>query len=246
MTPLLAVTRAGPVPSDDYLDGTFLRRSQSQLSERHSYDDGSYKQDYSYYQNQGDWSDSNDKDQQYQGKGGSWDDQTKSSQHSWDGHKGVTTTITSITSSPTSIASVSSPTWSGPTSGIPQLPMSMPTPSAALSPERISLISGQVIKARQRAIDSSKVNSAGSSSSSWQLPRAGDGYTAGQQVTLQWASSSSIQQTTSMNLRLCLLRNDNDLQSAESGSLNVNQACGTAVAISCTASADGRNTLLSL
>lgn len=110
------------------------------------------------------------------------------------------------------------------------VPLAVPSPQPTLTPQRVSLLTSQVIKARQRAVDAShsQINPI-SSPSIWLSPHPGDAFQTGQEISLQWSSAPSIA-TADYQLRLCILKNTVDLQQAQAGSFDQG-ACGLAIPV---------------
>ncbi|UZJ55357.1 hypothetical protein CBS101457_004677 [Exobasidium rhododendri] len=130
--------------------------------------------------------------------------------------------------------------WSASSVAVPLLPASAPASEPTLAPQRVSLITNQVIKARQRAVEASHSTAdmsddPSSASLAWKSPQPGDAFAAGDEIMLHWTLPSST--GPSFQLRLCVLRASKDLQSAHSGSFG-DGACGTGIQVNNSSPAD--------
>jgi hypothetical protein len=189
-------------------------------NEHNDEDDGDHQDNEKWHDDDG----SNDKDD-------GDDDQTFSSSHkqtstktSWS--KDSSTTYVTISESNGNTV----PTLSIGPALVPSTPIA--SPSATLSPEKASLISSQVIKARQRALDASSSSTA----LTWLSPRSGDAFAAGNVISIRWSTQSA--SDSQFQLRLCVLKSTTDLNDAQNG-LFGNGACGSAVDADSTLTPDG-------
>lgn len=242
----LALAVKGPFDKSSHVD-----RRQYFQTRREKYDE---KEDYF---EDGDRSDHN---QEEEGQGeedmNEYDDD-REDRSKWENHKEdnyddddddddhTSSSIVGKSSSTTSSSySTASPTWSASwapsssSSSMPSLsvpsasaPLVIPSPQPTLTPQRISLLTSQVIKARQRAVDAShsQDNDPSSVSFSWLSPHPGDAFQAGQEVSLQWSSATQAS-IANYQLRLCVLKSTIDLQQAQNGAFDTS-ACGLAIPI---------------
>lgn len=108
-----------------------------------------------------------------------------------------------------------------------------------LTPYRLSLLNGQVAKARQRAVDANRMllSAKGALSAlTWVSPRAGDAFAGGDQIDLHWDAQTWT--ASYFQLRLCVMRATMDLLNAQEGTFG-DGACGTAVEANSSPSSGG-------
>jgi len=135
-----------------------------------------------------------------------------------------------------------------PTATLPSIPsIGLPFTQPTLTPQRATLITDQLVKAKQRALEASRIGATSSETSlatlSWISPRPGDAFAAGDQITLGWNTPSPSLLT--FQLRLCVLRTSMDLKGAQSGSFS-DGSCGLAVNANSTLASDSGGWSVSL
>jgi hypothetical protein len=156
----------------------------------------------------------------------------------------VSSAGTSHTSSSSTWLSASSSSLSFPSSAsffgtAPPVPVILPTPTPEpnLAPQRVSLLTSQVVKAKQRAIEAFQSGALSGdtsvASTTWSSPRPGDAFTVGDRISLLWNSLAP--SLPAFQLRLCILRAAKDLQDAHS-SLFGDGACGAPIIVNGSAS----------
>jgi hypothetical protein len=142
---------------------------------------------------------------------------------------------------------VQSATWSLASSllspSVTIAPPTQPTATVAqptMTPQRVNLLSDQVVRARQRALDAARNDVASSTAfPSWQSPHPGDAFAAGDQIQMLWSDGFNPSSASySFQLRICVLRASMDIQNARSGSFG-DGACGLAVNVNSSVAASG-------
>ena len=139
------------------------------------------------------------------------------------------------------VVTASPASWTAPPTSQPSTPTLPNTAHAqpTLTPQRLSLLNGQVTKARQRAVDANRMLLSANEASpalTWVSPRAGDAFAGGDQIDLHWDAQTWT--ASYFQLRLCVMRATMDLLNAQGGTFG-DGACGTAVEANSSSSSSG-------